>query len=220
MTLPGDRRAIGQAPADIPATRTPSGGTKVNSAQSLASSQSTADVPASSRRTLSRMETEGLEDLRAREAIRQQLHNYCRGMDRRDDELAYAVWHADGTADYGPTVFQGSGRDFVDQVSRNHLTRTVHSHQIATIGIEVNADRAASEAYVTVRLRTEVDGGFTKEMYAGRYLDRWSRRNGQWAIDHRVWVLDFDELDRPVTTRLPIGGNRDGNDPSNDVFRW
>jgi hypothetical protein len=165
------------------------------------------------------MDSEVLEELAAREAIRQQLHNYCRAMDRRDNELGYAVWHEDGTADYGAAIFQGSGRDFVDQVSRNHLKRMVHSHQIATIGIEVSADRAASEAYVTVRLRTAVAGGFTEELYIGRYLDRWSRRNGRWAIDHRVWVLDFDEADRPVATRLPCGGSRDATDPSYAVIR-
>ena len=153
------------------------------------------------------------------EAIRQQLHNYCRAMDRRDDNLGHAVWHEDGTADYGAAVFQGRGRDFVDQVSRNHLRRTVHSHQIATVGIVVNGDRAASEAYVTVRLRTATEHGFTEEFYAGRYLDRWSRRDGRWAVDHRVWVLDFDEVDRPVTTRLASQSSRDESDPSYEVFR-
>jgi hypothetical protein len=165
------------------------------------------------------MYDEVLAELAAREAIRQQLHNYCRAMDRRDDELGYAVWHADGTADYGPGVFQGSGHDFVDQVSRHHLNRTVHSHQIATVGIVVNGDRAASEAYVSVRLRTAADHGFTEEFYAGRYLDRWSRRDGRWAIDHRIWVLDFDEADRPVRTRLASESSRDSSDPSYGVFR-
>jgi len=160
-----------------------------------------------------------LQDVAAREAIRQQLHNYCRAMDRRDDRLGYSVWHEDGTADYGPEIFQGLGRDFVDQVSQSHLGRTAHSHQIATVGIEVNGTRAASEAYVTVRLRTVADDGVTEELYAGRYLDRWSLRNERWAIDHRVWVLDFDEADRPVSTRLPIGSRRDPGDPSYAVFR-
>jgi len=159
-----------------------------------------------------------LDELAAREAIRQQLHNYCRGMDRRDDEIALAVWHDDGTADYGAEVFQGSARDYVAQVSRNHLRREVHSHQISTVGIVVDGDRAASEAYVTVRLRTATSGGYTEELYAGRYLDRWSRRDGRWAIDHRVWVLDFDEQDRPVRTRLPIGSSRDRTDPSYEVL--
>jgi hypothetical protein len=160
-----------------------------------------------------------MRELAAREAIRQQLHNYCRAMDRRDDELGYAVWHEDGTADYGAGVFQGSGRDFVDQVSRNHLKRAVHSHQIATVGIVVDGDRAASEAYATVRLRTETDGGFVEDFHAGRYLDRWSYRHGRWAIDHRIWVLDFDEADRPVSTRLPSGSSRDPGDLSYAVLR-
>jgi SnoaL-like domain len=164
------------------------------------------------------MDNEVLAELAAREAIRQQLHNYCRAMDRRDDRLGYAVWHEDGTADYGAGVFQGRGRDFVGQVSRNHLKRTVHSHQIATVGIAVTGCRAVSEAYVTVRLRTATASGFIEEFYAGRYLDRWSRRDGRWAIDHRIWVLDFDDADRPVSTRLPSQSSRDESDPSYAVF--
>jgi hypothetical protein len=165
------------------------------------------------------MDTALLSDLAAREAVRQQLHNYCRGMDRRDDALARAVWHDDGTADYGAGIFQGRGHDFVAQVSRNHLRRTVHSHQIATVGIAVDGERAASEAYATVRLRTVGDDLTTEELYVGRYLDRWSRRDGRWAIDHRVWVLDFDEADRPVQSRLQSGSSRDEHDPSYALFR-
>ncbi|MFT3864977.1 MAG: nuclear transport factor 2 family protein [Solirubrobacterales bacterium] len=164
------------------------------------------------------MSATALEELLAREAIRAQLHNYCRAMDRRDDALARAVWHEDGTADYGAEVFQGRGRDFVDQVSRNHLRRAAHSHQIATIGIEVDGERAASEAYATVRLVTEGADGVTEERYVGRYLDRWSRREGRWAIDHRRWVLDFGELDRPVATPLAGDGARDPGDPSYAVL--
>jgi hypothetical protein len=167
---------------------------------------------------MSSVDDDLLAELSAREAIRQQLHNYCRAMDRRDDELGRAVWHEDGTADYGAEIFQGLGRDFVDQVSRSHLRRAVHSHQIATVGIEVNGAFAASEAYATVRLRTAVGDGFTEELYCGRYLDRWSVRDGRWAIDHRIWVLDFDEQDRPARARLPTGSSRDSDDPSYAVF--
>src|SRR5262249_25830322 len=143
-----------------------------------------------------------LAELSAREAIRAQLHNYCRAMDRRDDQLGHAVWHEDGTADYGADVFQGLGRDFVDLGSRRHLRRTAHSHQLATIGIEVEGDRAASEAYATVRLVTASSDEVTEERYVGRYLDRWSCRDGHWAIDHRRWVLDFGEVGRHVLNPL------------------
>jgi hypothetical protein len=159
-----------------------------------------------------------LERLLAVEEIRRRLHDYCRAMDRRDDELGRSIWHEDGTADYGAEVFQGLGRDFVDQVSQSHLRRTAHSHQLATIGIEVDGDSAASEAYATVRLVTETPEGVTEECFVGRYLDRWSCRDGIWAIDHRVWVLDFGEVDRPVRVPLQGAGSRDRFDPSYAVL--
>jgi hypothetical protein len=162
--------------------------------------------------------TEALEDLLAREAIRRRLHDYCRAMDRRDDDLGRAVWHEDGTADYGADVFQGRGRDFVARVSRNHLRRTAHSHQLATVAIDIDGDAASSEAYATVRLVTNAEDAVTEELYVGRYLDRWSRRDGCWAIDHRVWVLDFGELDRPVATPLAGSGSRDRTDPSYELL--
>ena len=44
-----------------------------------------------------------------RQAITDQIYRYCRAMDRMDHEQGYAIWHEDGTADYGSDVFQGSG---------------------------------------------------------------------------------------------------------------
>src|SRR5829696_2436236 len=40
------------------------------------------------------------EEMVAREAVREQLHAYCRAMDRMDHALGYKVWHEDGLADY------------------------------------------------------------------------------------------------------------------------
>lgn len=164
------------------------------------------------------MDSSRLTRLMAEAAIRAQLHNYCRAMDRRDPELGYSVWHPDGTADYGAGVFQGTGRAFVDHVTRSHLRYTVHSHQIATIGIEVVDDRAASEAYATVRLCAATGDGFVEDLYVGRYLDLWSYRDGWWAIDHRRWVLDFAELGRPVRAGRPSESRRDRTDPSYALF--
>jgi len=111
-----------------------------------------------------------------------------------------------------------AARGFVEQVSRNHLRRDVHSHQLATVGIVVAGDRAVSEAYATIRLRSSAADGQTEELYCGRYLDRWSRRGDTWAIDHRQWVLDFAELDRPVGTTLPSLSSRSTEDPSYALY--
>ena len=56
-----------------------------------------------------------LETLLAKQAVRDALSRYCRGLDRMDKAMAYAVWHPDGTADY-EGIFEGTGHGFVDWV--------------------------------------------------------------------------------------------------------
>jgi hypothetical protein len=158
-----------------------------------------------------------LADLEAREAIRGQLHRYCRAMDRRDHAVGHAVWHDDGTADYG-TIFRGTGREFVDWVCESHLRLDAHTHQVTSIGIDVRDAQAVSEAYVTATLRSRSADGVTDAVARGRYLDAWSRREGRWAIDHRVYVHDFDEVTPVGAERLSGWGRRDRDDPSYAVL--
>ena len=54
-----------------------------------------------------------LDELVAKDAIREQTYNYARGLDRMDKDLAYQVWHPDGTARYIGT-YEGTGAGFVD----------------------------------------------------------------------------------------------------------
>lgn len=151
-------------------------------------------------------------------AIAEQLANYARAMDRIDHELGYAVWHPGGTARYG-TMFDGTGRDFIDWVCGTHAQMIAHMHRVSNILIKVDGDSAASEAYVHATLRFEQDGVLRQGTALGRYLDRWSRREGRWAIDHREYVQDIDEI---VDAGPPLvgafGGRRDRNDPSYALF--
>jgi hypothetical protein len=48
----------------------------------------------------------------------------------------------------------------------------------------------------------------------GRYIDRWSRRDGHWGLDRRLSIRDFDEI-RDVTPLYEHDlGRRDLSDPS------
>jgi len=138
------------------------------------------------------MSDAAIETLIAKQEIRDQLSRYCRGLDRMDKEMAYAVWHPDGTAHYFDT-FEGTGRGFVDWVWEAHVPMERHSHQITNVLIEVDGDAATSEAYVIVALwrNPEADGSQTQIESRGRYLDRWSKRNGRWAIDERLHIVDL-----------------------------
>jgi len=148
------------------------------------------------------------------QAITKQIYNYCRSMDRMDKEIGYAVWHEDGLADYGETIFQGTGRGFIDFVTDTHARMISHSHQVANIIINLDGDRAGSESYVTGALRFDIDGQLTQVIVRGRYCDRWSCRNGRWAIDKRVFVHDFDERRTIDAIQFPGWSTRDKNDPS------
>lgn len=160
----------------------------------------------------------------AKQAISEVLHRYCRGLDRMDRAMAESVWHAGGTADYGP-MFQGTGAEFVEWVWAAHAGFARHSHMVTNVLIELGEDgtTASSETYVAVWLRTQPTNGFVTDIEnRGRYADRWSCRDGVWAIDHRRYI---DDLQRIVTAPADgsndgsgATGTRDGSDPSYEVF--
>lgn len=158
-----------------------------------------------------------LRDLIAKQAITEQIYTYCRAVDRIDNDLGRSVWHDDGTADYGP-IFQGTGHGFIAYVEGSHRAKLGHSHQITNILIRVDGDHAVSEAYVIATLRFEQDGVLRHATVQGRYLDRWSCRAGRWAIDHRQFVHDLDEVRDVAGTRFQSWGRRDRDDPSYALF--
>ena len=159
--------------------------------------------------------------LLAKQAITEALHRYCRGLDRMDRTVADTVWHHDGTADYGPG-YRGSAAGFLDFVWAYHAGLAAHSHAVsnALIEVDVDAGTAASETYVAVWLRSNpVDGSVTELLHRGRYLDRWSCRDGVWGIDHRVFVGDiYHEVVHAAPPSAPPWGRRDRSDASYDVF--
>jgi SnoaL-like domain len=160
-----------------------------------------------------------LEAAADKQEIADLIYRYCRSMDRMDHEQGYAIWHEDAIVDYGPDGFQGTGREFIDWVCETHKQLDAHSHQVTNIVIELDGDKAASEAYCIATLRAHRDGKHTQLMVWNRYIDQWSKRNGRWGIDKRVTVIDFDEQ-REVT---PIGqrslGSRDHGDPSYQAIK-
>jgi hypothetical protein len=156
-----------------------------------------------------------IQEIADRQAITEQLYRYCRSMDRRDIALGHSVFHEDSRADYGEGSWIGSGRGFIDHVAELHAREfDAHSHQITNVIINLDGDFASSEAYVTVALRyTRDDKPMLFRVWA-RYLDKWSKREGHWAIDDRLLIIDVDEL-RELEPRSPeYRGARGPADPS------
>ena len=158
-----------------------------------------------------------VKQLLDKQAIIEQIYHYCRGVDRMDLALTRACWHVNGTADY-VGMFQGGADALLDWIWTVHAGMQAHSHQMTNILVELDGDRAVSETYSTVVLRTRGDAG--QDIFVrGRYLDRWSRRDGGWAIDHRIHMADHTTT-LPVPDRAPaeVAGARDRSDPSYQLF--
>jgi hypothetical protein len=158
-----------------------------------------------------------IEALASRQKITELIYRYCRSVDRLDVPLGHSIWHEDAIADYGADVYQGNGRGVIDHICAQHLHTLHHSHQVSNILIELNGDRAASESYVTASLRVRRDTKLMQMTVWSRYIDRWSRRDGRWGLDHRLTVRDFDEVREVVPMKEHDVGRRDRSDPSYGV---
>lgn len=159
-----------------------------------------------------------LSQLSDRQEITDQIYRYCRAMDRMDHALGYSIWHEDGTADYGEANFIGSGRGFIDHVNRQHAHLLAHSHQVTNILITLDGDTAGSESYVTATLQMQRGETRMRILTHSRYIDRWSKRDGRWAIDHRIALMDLTEVGEVTPMPLHKTGSRDTADPSYAVL--
>lgn len=154
-----------------------------------------------------------LVELHEKMAIRDVLSRYCRGLDRMDKPMAYGVFAPEATANYYG-IYDGTGHGFVDWVWGAHLTMQTHSHQITNVLIELDGDRAVSEAYVTVVLQQQ-RGDVAVELQArGRYLDRWHKRDGQWLIVAREHIVDTQSEIPLAAIGKAAESRRDTDDPS------
>lgn len=164
-----------------------------------------------------------LQELAAKEEIRQQIYNYGRGIDRLDKQLTLDVWHPDGTADYGGKVVKG--QEWVEGLFKGLPTMTASAHHLLESRIQVTGLKAVSETIANTSLvnpleERSIQGvrtaatGLSVSLIRGRYADRWSKRNGRWALDHRAYIEDFRTVQEvPGTPRLGRG-TRDRQDPS------
>lgn len=160
---------------------------------------------------------EPLAQLLAEREIHRRLTDYCRGVDRCDQDLVASVYHPGATDDHGS--FVGTGHDFAGYVvQRMRESHVATMHTLGNITIDFSGpDHAVVESYVHAeQCRVDADGPFI-EYFGGRYVDRFERRDGAWRIAHRTLLHEWDRLER-ITPAFPAGkfrsGRRDRHDPS------
>ncbi len=154
-----------------------------------------------------------LKELMDREAIRDCLYRYCRGIDRADEQLLRGAYWPDGTDNHGP--YQGSASGFVDWAMKSlpYIDRGIH--QIHNILIEFQDGGAVVESYFSAYQRQMgAERKLQQWDMKGRYLDWFVERDGEWRVLNRTVVFDWvEEMPMPpgseaerFETRTPIGG--------------
>jgi SnoaL-like domain len=165
------------------------------------------------------MNKNDLNDLVAKQEIRDVLSKYCRSLDRMDRAMANSVFHTDAKVNYHG-IYKGSGYGFVDYVWKAHAAMQRHSHQISNVLTHVLTDvqetKAASESYVTVLLWTlPDDNGEQQEITVrGRYLDRWCKQDHTWVILMREHIIDTHTVNKLSCGPISQQSTRDNSDPS------
>ena len=128
-----------------------------------------------------------------KQAIRDALFLYCRGMDRLDRDLLRKVLADDCHSIYHG-MFEGPTDEVIEWSIRANEELLARSHQLTNMLIEVDGDSASSEAYGSITVWTQPPD-VTEVWYRNRYLDRWEKRNGQWKIVYREHILDMMSVD-------------------------
>lgn len=131
-----------------------------------------------------------LQALLDREAIRDCLYRYCRGIDRCDPDALRSVYWPDATDRHG--AYQGSATGFVEYALVKLPEGGRMIHQISNILIELHGSVAAVESWWTAfREEVDADGKPLETLLCGRYVDRFEKRDGEWRVAARTVVYDW-----------------------------
>lgn len=140
-----------------------------------------------------------LQDLLDREAIRDCLYRYCRGIDRADEDALRSSYWDDATDCHG--AWNGSAAGFIEQALKKLRQGGRRVHQVNNIAIELAGDIAAVES-AFFALQSTAEAPTRQTLLCGRYLDRFERRQGQWRVAARTVVYDWiEERERPELAR-------------------
>lgn len=171
----------------------------------------------------------GLADLTDREAIRDALRRYCRGIDRADEAMLRSAYWPDATDCHG--AYRGSASGFIDRALASLRAGGRGVHQVSNVLIELQGEqcgaaggpnRTAAVESSFFALQTTAAAPAQCTVLCGRYLDRFEKRGTEWRIAARTVVYDWiEERDCPALAsddatlfgRRQPTGRRDAGDP-------
>lgn len=128
------------------------------------------------------------------------INRIARGVDRLDRALVLSGYHEDALDDHA--TFVGGPKGFVDYFFDLH--KNAHkstAHIICNHVCEIEGDVAHAETYFIFASENTVGPSYS--LAGGRYIDRFERRDGRWAIAVRKCVTAWNTTpDSPVSQKM------------------
>ncbi len=158
---------------------------------------------------------ETVRELKDRQEIYDCIMRYSRGIDRLDREMLLSAYHPGAIDDHGTYV--GPVEGFADEVFKLHYgMQHFTQHHITNHRCEIDGDTAHCESYYLFRCLNREAPFYCHS--SGRYIDRFERRDGKWAIAERVCLVEArDDNWGPEGLEVNsayLEARRDKDDPS------
>ncbi len=136
-----------------------------------------------------------IRDLAARRDITDAVHRYMRGLDRLDRDCVLSAFHATAYVDCG--LMAGNPQEFADFALGFLADMEATHHSLGQVRIEMAGGdaatgRASGESYFRAFHDVRSETGEVRDLIiAGRYIDEFTRENGEWRIACRRLVTDW-----------------------------
>jgi hypothetical protein len=147
------------------------------------------------------------------------LMRYGRAIDWLDLAALERVFWPDATIDLG--YFKGSGADAPGFLVPHAASMRRRCHITTNTVLDVAGDNASADSCaLTFSLVAGADGACSAHRFTGRYLDRLSRRAGEWRLAARTYLL-HSAIMEPYAGDPDVPGlaNTDGMSPAHPYFR-
>ena len=132
---------------------------------------------------------QALQTVVDKQALYELSCRYMRGLDRLDAASLHAVFWADAYCEYG--FMNGGAGAFIEFALGALSDHVSNHHMIGNALFEVEGDEAFGEVYFHAYHKVKSEAGFEDLIVAGRYLDRYERREGVWKMAYRSERVDW-----------------------------